>query len=91
MLYKKQKTVKKNIQKKLYSFLHISQCRITFKIDDVFVVAIKEHEVFQQPQKCGGEKTHKGRSPTAFFVVRAAERRRSVYRLLSDGLSTTYN
>jgi hypothetical protein len=36
-------------------------------VTDVFVVAIKEHEVFQQPQKCGGEKTHKGRSPTAVF------------------------
>jgi hypothetical protein len=22
---------------------------------------------FPQPQKCGGEKTHKGRSPTGFF------------------------
>jgi hypothetical protein len=29
-------------------------------INDVFAVAIKEHEVFQQPQKCGGEKIHKG-------------------------------
>jgi hypothetical protein len=34
---------------------------------DVFAVAIKECEAFQQPQKCGGEKMHKGRSPTAFF------------------------
>jgi hypothetical protein len=34
---------------------------------DVFAVAIKEREAFQQPQKCGGEKTHKGRSPTGFF------------------------
>jgi len=25
-----------------------------------FAVAIKEHEVFQQQQKCGREKTHKG-------------------------------
>ena len=31
---------------------------------DVFVVAIKEREAFQQPQKCGGAKYHKGRSPT---------------------------
>jgi hypothetical protein len=29
-------------------------------INDVFAVAIKEHEVFQQQQKCGGEKIHKG-------------------------------
>ena len=28
---------------------------------DVFAVAIKEHEVFQQPQKCAGVKRHKGR------------------------------
>jgi hypothetical protein len=28
---------------------------------DVFAVAIKEREAFQQPQKCGGEKPHKGR------------------------------
>jgi hypothetical protein len=34
---------------------------------DVFAVAIKETVGFQQPQKCGGEKMHKGRSPTAFF------------------------
>ena len=34
---------------------------------DVFAVAIKETAGFQQPQKCAGEKTHKGRSPTAFF------------------------
>jgi hypothetical protein len=27
---------------------------------DVFAVAIKETVGFQQPQKCGGEKTHKG-------------------------------
>jgi hypothetical protein len=34
---------------------------------DVFAVAIKETVGFQQPQKCGGEKPHKGRSPTAVF------------------------
>jgi hypothetical protein len=28
---------------------------------DVFAVAIKETVGFQQPQKCGGEKPHKGR------------------------------
>jgi hypothetical protein len=28
---------------------------------DVFAVAIKETAGFQQPQKCGGEKPHKGR------------------------------
>jgi hypothetical protein len=28
---------------------------------DVFAVAIREREAFQQPQKCGGEKPHKGR------------------------------
>jgi hypothetical protein len=33
---------------------------------DVFTVAIKEHEAFQQPQKCGGEKPHKGRSPSRY-------------------------
>jgi hypothetical protein len=27
---------------------------------DVFAVAIKEREAFQQPQKCGGTKHHKG-------------------------------
>jgi hypothetical protein len=30
---------------------------------DVFAVAIKETEGFQQPQKCGGVKLHKGRKP----------------------------
>jgi hypothetical protein len=34
---------------------------------DVFAVAIKETGGFQQPQKCGGEKPHKGRRPTAVF------------------------
>jgi hypothetical protein len=34
---------------------------------DVFAVAIKECGAFQQPQKCGGEKPHKGRRPTAVF------------------------
>jgi hypothetical protein len=34
---------------------------------DVFAVAIKEREAFQQPQKCGGEKTHKGRKPDWVF------------------------
>jgi hypothetical protein len=34
---------------------------------DVFAVAIKETAGFQQPQKCGGEKPHKGRRPTAVF------------------------
>ena len=28
---------------------------------DGFAVAIKEHEVFQQPQNCGAVKHHKGR------------------------------
>jgi hypothetical protein len=29
-------------------------------VSDVFAVAIKETVGFQQPQKCGGEKPHKG-------------------------------
>ncbi len=35
---------------------------------DGFVVAIKEHEVFQQPQNCGGAKHHKGRKPDWCFA-----------------------
>jgi len=35
---------------------------------DVFAVAIKEHEVFQQPQKCAGVKHHKGRKPDWCFT-----------------------
>jgi hypothetical protein len=34
---------------------------------DVFAVAIKERGAFQQPQKCGGEKLHKGRKPDCGF------------------------
>jgi hypothetical protein len=34
---------------------------------DVFAVAIKERGAFQQPQKCGGEKPHKGRKPDCGF------------------------
>jgi hypothetical protein len=35
---------------------------------DGFVVAIKEHAVFQQPQNCGGVKRHKGRQPDWCFT-----------------------
>ena len=34
---------------------------------DVFAVAIKECVAFQQPQKCGGEKPHKGHRPATVF------------------------
>jgi hypothetical protein len=40
------------------------QAQIAYNVPavcDVFAVAINEHEAFQQPQKCGGEKPHKGR------------------------------
>jgi hypothetical protein len=36
--------------------------------------------------KCGGEKPHKGRSPTAVFRSPSRRRRRSIYRVLSDAL-----
>jgi hypothetical protein len=48
---------------------------------DVFAVAIKEREAFQQLQKCGGEKTHKGRSPTGFF--RSPSRRKAAKHIQS--------
>jgi hypothetical protein len=35
---------------------------------DVFASPIKETVGFQGLQKCAGEKTHKGRRPTAFFL-----------------------
>ena len=38
-------------------------CKLSHNVPavcDVFVVAIKETVGFQQPQKCGGEKPHKG-------------------------------
>jgi hypothetical protein len=48
---------------------------------DVFAVAIKECEAFQQPQKCGGEKPHKGRKADwGFFVARGRYCARSIYR-----------
>jgi len=47
---------------------------------DVFAVAIREREAFQQPQKCGGEKPHKGHSPTAVFRSPSPRRGRSIYR-----------
>jgi hypothetical protein len=37
---------------------------------DVFAVAIKETVGFQQPQKCGGEKPHKGRSPSRLLAAK---------------------
>jgi hypothetical protein len=37
-------------------------------VNDVFAVAIKENRRFStQQQKCGGEKTHKGRKPDWVF------------------------
>jgi len=38
------------------------------------VVAIKEREAFQQPQKCGEVKTHKGRKPDWVFTEPGAAR-----------------
>jgi hypothetical protein len=46
---------------------------------DVFAVAIKERGAFQQPQKCGGEKSHKGRRPSR---LPAAKRKQSCYAKL---------
>jgi hypothetical protein len=37
-------------------------------VNDVFAVAIKERGAFQQPQKCGGAKMHKGRKPDCIFA-----------------------
>jgi hypothetical protein len=48
---------------------------------------MKKHEVFQQAQKCGGAKTHKGRSPTAFLRNPTDRKGGSSYRLLCDGFS----
>ena len=46
---------------------------------DVFASPIKETVGFQQPQKCGYEKPHKGRRPTAVFRSPSRQRRRSIY------------
>jgi hypothetical protein len=51
-----------NIQKNL--------ARIAYNVPavyDVFAVAIRETVGFQQPQKCGGEKPHKGHKPDCGF------------------------
>jgi hypothetical protein len=37
-------------------------------VTDVFAVAIKETVGFQQPQKCGGTKSCRGRKPEHGFV-----------------------
>jgi len=47
---------------------------------DGFVVAIKEHEVFQQPQNCGGAKYHKGACADWYFAEPEPRKRRSAYR-----------
>jgi hypothetical protein len=44
-----------------YIFMSVKMAHNVLAVCDVFAVAIKEHEVFQQPQKCGGAKHHKGR------------------------------
>jgi len=41
---------------------------LTLQVTDVFAVAIKEREAFQQQQKCGGAKRHKGRKPDWRFA-----------------------
>jgi hypothetical protein len=52
---------------------------------DVFAVAIKECGAFQQPQKCGGEKPHKGaKRRLGFFVARAAKGGEAYTDLLCD-------
>jgi hypothetical protein len=58
---------------------------------DVFTVAIKEREAFQQPQKCGGEKPTKGASPTGFFVARAANGGEAHTVLLHDDFFTPHD
>ena len=48
---------------------------------DVFAVAIKETVGFQQLQKCGGAKYHKGRKPDWYFAEpEPPTGRRSAYR-----------
>jgi len=43
---------------------------------------------FQQPQKCGGTKTCRGRSPNTFLWSLAAVRRRTFTALLNDACPT---
>ena len=56
-----------------------------FQVYDVFAVATKERAVFQQPQKCGGEKQYKVRSPTA--VSRSPEPTEGIPFKIDDGLT----
>jgi len=58
---------------------------------DVFAVAIKEREAFQQPQKCGEAKYHKGAKPRLVFcVARAAEGGEAYTDLLYEVLAGFY-
>jgi len=78
----------------VYYILHIFLVFIALNVPavyDVFVVAIKEREAFQQPQKCGGEKYHKGRSPTGVLRSLAAVRRRTLTDLLGAVIFTFYH
>ena len=53
---------------------------------DVFAVAIKEHGVFKQPQKCAGVKRHKGRKPDWCFTEAKTPTGGAAYTvLLCDG------
>jgi hypothetical protein len=68
---------------------------------DVFAVAIKETVGFQQPQKCGGEKPHKGQRPTAVFRspsrllaakhIQPVMRRPAVFHYFLMAFTTSFN
>jgi hypothetical protein len=49
---------------------------------DVFAVAIEEREAFQQPQKCGGEKTAQ-RALARLRFIRSPSRRKAAKRIQS--------
>jgi hypothetical protein len=65
--------------------------RITLQVTDVFAVAIKEREAFQQQQKCGGAKYRRGRSPNGvLWNPNRPNRAVSSYRLLGEGCALHY-
>jgi hypothetical protein len=65
---------------KIRQKLFLPKCHLTFRLFTTFFCARlgKMQSIFTGAKNCGGEKPHKGQSPTAVFRSPSRQRRRSV-------------
>ena len=76
---------------KICLFSNLRKCRLTFKVTDVFAVAIKKlRSNFSNSKNVVEEIATKGEARLAISGTRAAERRRSCYRVLCDVFALQY-